>query len=217
MSATERSVAKPSETSLTAIPKVESLTFGFPPGVIAVTQAQYPDLRPAELARFLYEASRLGLDPASGRQVYCIVYNKNIPEKRTVSIQVAIDGFRTIAARSGKYDGSAEVEFGPDAETTYKGERETVKVTHPTWARATVWRRGASHSFTATVRWTECVKMERNGLPRDFYINTPYNQARDPCRGCRAPQGVPDGAPWAPRRGRARGTPWCGGRRLPSR
>lgn len=44
----------------------------------------------------------LGLNPLR-RQIYALVYNKNDPKKRKMSIIVAIDGFRSVAARSGNY------------------------------------------------------------------------------------------------------------------
>lgn len=55
-----------------------------------------------ELAMFLYQCQRSGLDPLA-RQIYCIVRKeKGIPK---ATIQLSIDGARLIAERSGKYEG----------------------------------------------------------------------------------------------------------------
>jgi phage recombination protein Bet len=57
-----------------------------------------------ELALFLYQARRTGLDPLA-RQIYCL------PIGGKMSIQTSIDGFRVVAERSGDYAGQDEPEF----------------------------------------------------------------------------------------------------------
>lgn len=57
-----------------------------------------------ELALFLYQARRTGLDPLA-RQIYCI------PIGGKMSIQTSIDGFRVVAERSGDYAGQDEPIF----------------------------------------------------------------------------------------------------------
>lgn len=57
-----------------------------------------------ELALFLYQAKRTGLDPLA-RQIYCL------PIGGKMSIQTSIDGFRVVAERSGDYAGQDEPEF----------------------------------------------------------------------------------------------------------
>lgn len=63
-----------------------------------------PKANPAELALFLNQCKRTGLDPLS-RQIYCI----HLGGKMT--IQTSIDGFRVIAERSGDYAGQDEPAF----------------------------------------------------------------------------------------------------------
>jgi phage recombination protein Bet len=57
-----------------------------------------------ELALFLYQARRTGLDPLA-RQIYCL------PIGGKMSIQTSIDGFRVVAERSGDYAGQDEPIF----------------------------------------------------------------------------------------------------------
>lgn len=63
-----------------------------------------PKANPTELALFLHQCKRTGLDPLS-RQIYCI----HLGGKMT--IQTSIDGFRVIAERSGDYAGQDAPEF----------------------------------------------------------------------------------------------------------
>lgn len=55
-----------------------------------------------EFDLFMSVAKMKGLDPFS-KQISAIVFNKDKPEKRNMSIITTIDGMRAIAARSGRY------------------------------------------------------------------------------------------------------------------
>ena len=68
--------------------------------LIARTVAK--DCDPDEFNQFIMTASRLRLDPLR-RQIYAFVFSKDKPDKRNMVIVVGIDGFRTVAARSGDY------------------------------------------------------------------------------------------------------------------
>lgn len=60
------------------------------------------DCDTTEFDLFMAVAQAKGLDPFT-RQISAIVYNKDKPDKRKMSIIVGIDGFRVIAERSGVY------------------------------------------------------------------------------------------------------------------
>lgn len=94
-----------------------------------------------ELALFLYQAKRTGLDPLA-KQIHCVKRGGKM------AIQTAIDGFRLTAERTGLYAGNDD--------TTFEGGDEA-KGTPPVKATHTVWKMigGARVSFTATARWLE--------------------------------------------------------------
>ncbi|HTT74237.1 MAG TPA: phage recombination protein Bet [Thermoplasmata archaeon] len=167
-----RTAPSPGETALAAQGTTAVRNWGFRDDVVALAKHINGNLTEAEMRVFLYEAWRLQLDPASGKQIYAVVYNKDDPNKRKMSIQIAIDGLRVIAARTGLYDGSAQVEDGPEVDSD--------GVKHPDFCVATVWRKGAEHPFVAKVRWNERRKKERYG-PRsgqltEFWADQPYGQ-----------------------------------------
>jgi len=60
------------------------------------------DTTPDEFHMFIEIAKRAGLDPFR-RQLYCIVYSKDKPDKRKVTFITGIDGFRAVAARNRDY------------------------------------------------------------------------------------------------------------------
>jgi phage recombination protein Bet len=58
-----------------------------------------------QFALFMGTADRLGLDPFS-KHIYAVLRkDKNNPDQRAMTIQVAIDGFRAVADRTGETDG----------------------------------------------------------------------------------------------------------------
>ncbi len=60
------------------------------------------DCLPEEFNLFIAVAHRAGLDPFR-KQISALVFNKNKPDKRRMSIITGIDGLRAIAARSNRY------------------------------------------------------------------------------------------------------------------
>jgi len=154
--------------------KVRIRSFGFPKSDVQFL-ADYicRNLLPIELEMLLHEAKRLRLNPTVQKQIIAVVYSKNDPSKRTLSIQLGLSGYQAIAARSGSYDGNNEVEDGPEVTTVEETQSGKKSIKHPEWCRATVWRIGASHPFVAKVRWDERKKIEFGKLS-DKWATNPY-------------------------------------------
>ncbi|RYG40864.1 phage recombination protein Bet, partial [bacterium] len=100
-----------------------------------VAQGATPD----ELRLFLYTARNAGLDPLA-KQIYYI------RRKGKGTVQVAIDGLRLIADRTGRYAGGDAAEFLGNTEEGY-----------PQIARVTVYKMvgGVRCPFSASARWEE--------------------------------------------------------------
>lgn len=103
-----------------------------------------------ELKLFLYQCQRTGLDPLS-KQIYFSKYRSKNGEDR-VSILTAIDGYRLIADRTGKYAGNDDPIFDNDKA--------------PQKATATVYKLvgGIRCPFTSTARWLEYYPGEHKGF-----------------------------------------------------
>lgn len=74
------------------------------------------DCNETEFDLFMAVAQGKGLDPFT-KQITAIVFNKDKPEKRQMSIITGIDGFRVIAERSGVYrpdEDEPRYEYDPD-------------------------------------------------------------------------------------------------------
>src|SRR5690349_10534189 len=110
------------------------------------------DTNPDEFELFAHMAKHLRLDPLR-RQIYAFVFSKNDPKKRRMSIIVAIDGFRTIADRTGAYR--------PDEdEPTYEIDPSLKSPLNPIGlvkATVRVWKHshGEWHRVTASAYWDE--------------------------------------------------------------
>ena len=114
-------------------------------GLNVVRATLAPDLTDGELQLFALVASRSGLDPFA-RQIYAT--------KRSgkMVIQTGIDGYRSIAARTGEYDGQDEPVFGPDCACSLPA--------HPEWATVAVYRKGMGRAVKATAFWHEYVPQQ---------------------------------------------------------
>ena len=129
---------------------------------------------------FLEVSARAGLNPFN-KQIYVISRGKGDNAKAT--IQVAIDGLRLIAQRSGEYDGSKVEWCGIDGIWTDVWVSEQP----PVAAKAIVYRRGAK--FEKVCMFREYVQTKpgwSDGLPRgsapdihtptEMWLKMPANQ-----------------------------------------
>lgn len=109
-----------------------------------------------ELQLFLNQAKRTGLDPLS-RQIHFV------KRKDKGTIQTAIDGYRLIADRTGKYAGNDDYLFdeGLPQYTHMMSQRG-----NPTTATSTVYKMidGVRTGFTATAGWAEYFPGEAQGF-----------------------------------------------------
>lgn len=110
-----------------------------------------PGATPGEMWVFLARCVSLGLDPYS-RQMFFI------KRQDKVSHQIGIDGFRSIAERTGELVGISEAEYEGDAECQGKPV--------PGLARVTVTReiRGKDREFVGVARWTEFYPGDKLGF-----------------------------------------------------
>lgn len=130
-----------------------------------------------DLLVFFHVCQRTGLDPFA-RQIHMVSRNAKDENDRWVkkwTIQTGIDGFRLIADRADRRDGTRRsyedtVWFDTD------GNRYEVwtKATAPAAAKVVVVRDGKR--FPATVMYSEYVQTKRNGEPNSMWSRMPANQ-----------------------------------------
>ncbi len=102
-----------------------------------------------ELKLFLYQCEKRGLDPLS-RQIY--FQKRKTKSGDQMTILTAIDGYRLIADRTGKYAGNDEPVFDEEAS--------------PSKATSTVYKivGGVRCPFTATARWHQYYPGDAQGF-----------------------------------------------------
>jgi phage recombination protein Bet len=134
----------PSALAVVSKPQ-QAISQGFSPEQIDLIKSSIArGATDAELALFLAQCQRTGLDPFS-RQIYWI------KRGNTGSTQVSIDGFRVIAERSGEMDGQ-DVAWC-DQDGVWRDVWMDSKA--PAAARVLVYRKGCSKPFPAIAKWSE--------------------------------------------------------------
>lgn len=110
------------------------------------------DTNDDEFSLFIHMARALQLDPLR-KQIYAFVFSKNDPKKRRMSIVTAIDGFRTIAERTGNYRPD-EDEPTYEIDPALKGPLNPAGIVK---ASVRVWKysHGDWHKVTAPAYWEE--------------------------------------------------------------
>jgi len=122
------------------------------------------DTNDDEFSIFINMARALRLDPLR-RQIYAMVFSKKDAEKRRMSLIVGIDGFRTIAERTGNYR--------PDEdEPTYEFNETVRGPLNPTGLiKATVrvykFSHGEWHKITASAYWEEYAPIKDEWVNRE--------------------------------------------------
>src|ERR1700721_1779020 len=116
-----------------------------------------------EVTHFFHVCLVTGLDPRL-KQIHPII--RGAGDRRKMSIQTAIDGYRLIAERTKKYSPGRQPTFTYNELGALKSATAYVKkMTHD----------GTWHEVCATAFWDEYA-VYYNGNPADFWKRMPHNQ-----------------------------------------
>lgn len=126
-----------------------------------------------EFALFMTTAHRLGLDPFA-KQIYAV--KRPSWDKRAnayidkMAIQVAIDGFRSVADRTGQNDGQdGPFWCGDDGAWTDAWLHDN----SPAAARVVVYKKGCSKPFTGIATYRSYVQTNKDGKPNRQWEQMP--------------------------------------------
>lgn len=118
-----------------------------------------------ELSFFLNVCKLKRLDPFTGQVHVVKRWDRDLGREK-MTIQVGIDGYRAIAARTGELCGNDEPIF------------DTEDAEHPNKATVTVYRwhkdSGQKIPYTASARYSEYVQTKKDGSPNSMWTNKPF-------------------------------------------
>ena len=119
-----------------------------------------------ELRLFMHVAQRAGLDPLA-KQIYAIRRGGDM------TIQVGIDGLRSIAQRTGEYRGQTPPQWcGADG----IWRDVWLEASPPAAAKVGVWRDGFHEPLIAIATWRGYVQTTGGGKPNNFWSQNGPNQ-----------------------------------------
>ena len=146
--------------------------------VLVLQSSLYPGASPSSIKLVLNYCRAAGLDPLQKPVHIVPMWDSKSRQMRDV-ILPGINLYRTQAARSGKFAGMSEPEFGPDITETIGGQR----ITYPEWCRVTVKRLlagGTVAEFTAREFWVENYAtkggQEKSVAPNAMWTKRPRGQ-----------------------------------------
>ncbi len=122
-----------------------------------------------ELSLFVATANRLGLDPFA-KQIHAVKRWDSKEGREVMAIQVAIDGFRVAAMRTGDVDGQ-EGPFwcGLDG----KWHEVWLHKGPPAAAKVLVYRKGISRPFVGVATYDSYVQTKKDGTPNSMWSRGP--------------------------------------------
>ena len=121
----------------------------------------------SELRLFIATCQHTRLDPFL-RQIHAVmrsVKEDNVWVKR-MTIQIGIDGYRLVADRTTKYQGSSEALYTYDGETWVDMPREGEP---PLAAKIAVYRKGVQRPIIGFARWSAYVQKTSTGEPNAIW------------------------------------------------
>lgn len=122
-----------------------------------------------EFALFMTVAHRMGLDPFA-RQIHAVKRWDAKLEREVMAIQIGIDGYRAIAARTSEDDGQ-EGPFwcGPDG----KWIDAWLEEGPPRAAKVIVYRKGRARPYVGVATYDSYVQTKKDGKPNAMWSRGP--------------------------------------------